>query len=157
MPSLCVKSYHVNDDEEPCDWISSEEMPKSYTSKDRKDRTRNWGKWLVRGEKKEEYVFRGIRAMRINTDDQIPFKYIVRKKRRKQLIPCCNQLTSYYLPEFINFIYSFLDLPRVVQLRGHDRRYGLHPWHYRKNTAVTLANETTYRRANESVSHSYMK
>lgn len=82
---------------------------------------------------------------------------IVRKKRRKQLIPCCNQLTSYYLPEFINFIYSFLDLPRVVQLRGHDRRYGLHPWHYRKNTAVTLANETTYRRANESVSHSYIK
>ena len=82
MPSLCVKSYHVNDDEEPCDWISSEEMPKSYTTNDRKDRTRNWGKWLVGGGGGggEEYVFRGIRAMRINTDDQIPFKYSAQKK-----------------------------------------------------------------------------
>ena len=64
--------------------------------------------------------------MRINTDDQIPFKYSA-LKRRKQLISYCNQLTSYYLPEFINFIYCFLDLPSVVQLRGHDRRYGFHP------------------------------
>lgn len=156
MPSLCVKSYHVNDDEEPCDWISSQEMPKSYTSKDRKDRTRNWGKWLVRGEKKRNMYSVELEPCALTQTIRF-HSSIVRKKRRKQLIPCCNQLTSYYLPEFINFIYSFLDLPRVVQLRGHDRRYGLHPWHYRKNTAVTLANETTYRRANESVSHSYIK
>ena len=35
-----------------------------------------------KGGKKEEYVFRGIRAMRIHTDDQIPFKYSAQKKTK---------------------------------------------------------------------------
>ena len=73
-----------------------------------------------KGEKKRNMYSVELEPCALTQTIRFHSSIVRKKKKRKQLIPCCNQLTSYYLPEFINFIYSFLDLPRVVQLRGHS-------------------------------------